>query len=220
MALCLYGIKNKKAMEKTPLSIRIIFVVSRCILICAIFFCLVNIYISTGLFTGNPRDNSVTTVSLPLISKNSESGTAYFYGKEVGIKFVNAHAELEVFDAPRAVLWITGFYMILVALVVLYFSYLFYLFIRNVRDGKIFSADNFKLLRKIGTGLLVLSVFTIIAKRIWEHAFYSEAMIRKVSIAPPEGNFWPLFVSALFLLTLAHIFQKGLELKAENELTI
>lgn len=207
-------------MQKTPLSIRVIYIVSRCILICAIFFCLISVYISISLFTGKGRGNTSTTVSLPIISKNSESGTAYFLGEELDVKFVDARAELEVSEAPKAILWITGIYIILGAFVVLYFAYIFYLFIRNVRDRKIFDTGNFRLLRKLGIGLLVFCVFSMIVKRIWEHAFNSDEMLRKVSITTPDGIFLPLMIGAVFILTLAHIFQKGLELKNENELTI
>jgi hypothetical protein len=181
---------------------------------------MVSILLAYNLFGGHEILDTATTIKIPVTSKTQEEGIVQFRKQDLKVTFVDATAKIDISEAPKAIRWTGSVFLVLQSFAILYFVYMFYCIIRNVRNNIIFDRVNFGLLSKLGWGLIIYGAVSLLIDYLQKYWFTSELMIKKVSITPPNGNFLPLLIGGLFVLTLAHVFQKSLELEKENKLTI
>ena len=95
---------------------------------------------------------------------------------------------------------------------------LFRRFIKKIQPGQPFSTRTLKLLRKSSFAFILLAVFSILQKIIFE---YFVAIPFKIEMSDQAGvfNYWLLFF-AVFMWGLTHVFSNGLNLQQEKDLTI
>jgi hypothetical protein len=112
--------------------------------------------------------------------------------------------------------------------------HLAYRLCRNVRDGEMFSPSNLRLVRGLGLTLIAYSVVAGVCDG-WFHFHRDQPggetlIVEGLAVGAPRtlgfGTYWMLhfsgrlFLTGLLVLILTHVFQRGLELKRENDLTV
>ena len=86
-------------------------------------------------------------------------------------------------------------------------------FINSVKEAKVFTEQNIKLIQKMG--------FNCIAESVLLYVFYISKLkfINIESMRSVNFEFW-LFLFGLTLLTISFVFRKGIQLQKEQDLTI
>lgn len=204
-------------MQKTPLSIRIIDMVTRTIYVLTIILCLGTIFFSFSFSTGIFADKLNMTIRLPVKSDEVQKGSVQFYGHEMEIDYKHAVGEVDSKDAPKAVARTFSVLILTTSAFAVFIMHLFCRFVSNVKNGVVFEIENIKLLRKLGFTLLGLYFFLLIGVQFWIHSFNTEEINPRLSI---DGSQLSVLLSALFIIMISQIFLRGLEIQKENKLTI
>lgn len=206
-------------MQKTPLSIRVIYLIPRLFYFLTILSCLAGMFFSFSLFTGFLAEEMKISLGLPIKSDSEEVGKAIFYGQEMVVTFADAKGKVNFANAPKIVSRILSLLVMVVIAIIFYLAHLFFHFVENVKKGVVFEIENLRILRKLGVTLLVLYFYLLITTPIWKHGFSFGQVDSGFSLHFSGGNV-TILLSGLFLLMLSQIFLRGLELQEENKLTI
>lgn len=206
-------------MQKTPLSIRVIYILSGILHSLTALICLLVIIVSTFLFSGSWLDKLDMSFVVPIKSISEEVGKANFYGQEMDVTFADAKGKVNFMDAPKIVARIFAVQFVLMSLITFFLVHLFFRIIKNVYRGVVFEIDNFNILRKLGISLLGFYFYLLIATQLWKYGFSTNHVISDINLSFGGGT-TPILVGALFLLMLSQIFLRGLEIQKENELTV
>ena len=143
---------------------------------------------------------------------------AYFFGEEIDVVYSDAQGRIKFIDVPKRIAFSYAAFVLVMVPFSLYIVHVFYSFINNVKKGFVFEFRNYKLLRKLGITLLCLYVFVLISSQLWKIGFSAGQIASNVKLS--FGGSIYILLASMFILMLAQIFRKGLELKNENELTI
>jgi len=166
-------------------------------------------------------DDVELNTEIPFKVSVIETGTIDYLGQEVKVKFVDANGKFQFKDTPPIVKRSNTIPMFVIFPMMFWIVSLFHRFITNVYNGKIFEKTNFKLLQKLGLALGILWLFAVVYIHLMKYFFFGEIQFLTIEFVVERGKwFSELFVAALFIYTLSHVFLKGLELQEENELTI
>ena len=103
---------------------------------------------------------------------------------------------------------------------IIFLFYTFRKFIKNVKQGFVFTFDNIHLLKKLSYGIAGFWLFAIAYMQIMYYYVARKIAIENVEVTSEFSNFSGILFLAIFIWVLAHIFETGLKLKEENELTI
>lgn len=207
-------------MQKTPLSIRIIYILTSIVYYLTIITASFGIIFALGLLVGLWGDDVQLHTQMPYEAKILETGTAMYWGQEIQIELVEASGKFHFVDTPAFVARTNAIPMFAIFPLMFWIVFLFHRFIRNVSEGKIFDARNFYLLRKLSYVLTGLWFFTVVYFQILQRVIFREMSFNNIEFSLNTNWFAELLIGALFTWVLSHIFLKGLELKEENELTI
>ena len=110
-----------------------------------------------------------------------------------------------------------GLMILIVMGIGVYLTRAFWPFIKNVKEGKIFTLGNIALLKRIAYILLGLWIFTILYMRIACYYISNRLEFEHVRITDEFSNYKWLLFSALFLWEMAHIFMTGARLQEEKD---
>lgn len=208
-------------MQKTPLSIRVIYILSSIVYYLAIIVSSFGLIFALGLLTGFWGDDVQLHTEMPLKANFEEVGQINFLGTDVKVEVVDAVGKFHFIDTPPLVSRTLAIPMLVIFPMLFWLVYLFHRFIRNVSEGKIFDKSNFMLLRKLGISLAILWFITVIFQNLMRYLVFGEIKFNSIGFSTDGGNWYGgILVGALFTLVLSHVFLKGLELQEENELTI
>jgi hypothetical protein len=210
----------KKVIQKTPLSIQIIYVLTSIVYYLTIITSSFGIIFAIGLFFGLWGDDLNLHSQMPFEANVLETGTAMYWGQNIQLELVEASGKFHYIDTPLIVARTNAVAMFGIFPLIFFVVFLFHRFIRNVSEGKIFDAQNFYLLRKLSYVLAGMWLFTIFYFQLLQRAVFSELSFENLEFSNSGGWYSGLIMAALFTWVLSHIFLKGLELKEENELTI
>ncbi len=207
-------------MQKTPLSIRIIYILTSIVYYLTIIASLLGMIFGIGLLFGFWGDNVQLHTQMPFEASVVETGTAMYWGEEVQIELVEATGKFHYIDTPPIVARTNAIPMFFIFPLMFFMVFLFHRFIRNVSEGRIFDAQNFYLLRKLSYVLTGMWLFTVLYFQLLQRVVFQEMKFESLEFSTSGGWYSGLIIAALFTWVLSHIFLKGLELKEENELTI
>ena len=208
-------------MQKTPLSIRVIYILTSVVYYLTIFASSFGIIFALGLITGFWGDDVQLHTEMPFKANVIETGEVMFLGREVKVELVEASGKFHYIDTPPFVARIHAIPMFVIFPLMFWIVYLFHRFVRNVSEGRIFTERNFRLLRKLGFSLGVLWIFAVVYMNVMKYVFFGELSFNTVGFSSKGGNWFAgVLIGALFTLVLSHIFLQGLKLQEENELTI
>ena len=207
-------------MKTVPLSIRIIHILTVIVYYLSMVACGLVILISLAIFTGILKDDLQLHVEMPVEVDFKEIGQGRFASKSIDLEIVEATGKVHFINTP----WNLGRILAIPLVIIIPFIFLlirqFYLFIRNVKKGNVFDENNFKMLRKIGFGLMGLWFIMIVYMQIFYYSMVKHFRFNNIEITSNERWFEGILVAGILTLVLSHVFMKGREIEAENELTI
>ena len=205
--------------KKPPLSIRIIYWVTNVLFWLSIVISFVMLFDNILLYTGI-ETNVGTSLHLPISINIQETG---HLNQHTTLKLITYSHLSKIVDPPVFIAKKIAIVILFFVLIGIYILWIFRKFIKNVKQGEIFSIHNISLLKKISyvyVGLWL--VRTVFAQFIYSY-FIDHIQLDNVKIL--SGGFFynlnlDLLWNALIIWVLAHIFITGLKLQREKDLTI
>ncbi len=206
--------------QKTPLSIKIIYWFTNFIVGLIALVLVVMVAINILLYTDVLGEDVQLHIELPGTIDLKETGYFNLPDQKVEVELVEVSGKIHFINTPPK---ITRKLMPVIFIAIGFVGFLtwtFRKFIKNVKDGNIFTLKNIALLKRIAYGLVAFWLFEVIYMRI---AFYYISQKLEFENLQVRSEFtdqsWVLFV-ALLIWVLAHIFMTGVKLKEEADLTI
>lgn len=207
-------------MKKTPLSIRIIYILTSIVYYFTIIVSSFGVLFAIGLLLGLFGENLNLHTQMPFEASIKEVGTTMYLGQEIQVQLVEATGKFHYIDTPSIVARTNAIPMFFIFPLMFFVVFLFHRFIRNVSEGRIFDAEIFYYLRKLSYVLAGMWLFTVVYFQLLQRVILREMKFESLEFSSGGGWYSGLIIAALFTWVLSHIFLKGLELKEENELTI
>lgn len=166
----------------------------------------------------------------PTFELTHDSSSSLSLNRADNSLYLSVKGPVDMAKLPMS-LWLVGSSGLLLALLGLFTSYMFMALFQSLANQHVFDKKQINRLTRIGQGLLVFTVLSIGTKVLAAKgaSFYLESYGFIIS-EPTEQNY-NLSISApsseviialtgLCILALAQVFNYGMQLKQENELTI
>lgn len=205
---------------KTPVSIRIIFILNEIIFWLFNLAAIAAVVIAFLVFLNFFGDDLQLQVKLPVAFQANLDGVLMQDNSSLNVRLLDAYGEIQFIDTPLS---LARLFMIPLLLVVggMYFMLsIFRRFIRNVNRGLIFEARNIRRLRVLAFSLLVFWVFWIIYDILMLLFIARDLHFATLEMLNKTQPHATLLIFALVLWALSHIFLRGLKLEEEASLTI
>jgi len=206
--------------QKAPLSIRIIYWLTSfslgmltLVFIGAIIF---NLMVNFNMFS-NELD---LAIELPVKVNFLEKGNLYLNNTDIEVELVEATSRIQFKDTPSFISRKIAFALLIVVSFGIYLFWTFRKFIKNVKDGIVFTMDNIGLLKKLAYGIAAFWLFSTVYLNIVRHYIASKLEFDNIEITSDVSNYSGILYLALFIWVLAHIFMTGLKLQEDQDLTI
>jgi len=159
-------------------------------------------------------------IGMPLGIDINEVGLLEVSGQRVDVQYKEMYGKLHIIDTPREISRVYGFLMLFILSVALYIFMTFKKFITNVYQGAYFDRSNILLLKRIAYALVGVWLFTVFYV-VFQYFYLMQNMEFETVIQSGDFQTYPvLLLVALLIWVLSHIFQKGVELQQDKELTI
>lgn len=207
-------------MKKTPLSIRVIYILTSIVYYLTALVSALGIILAFAILFGFLQNDLQLHVEMPVEVNFDEIGTAVVGGQELKVQIVEAIGKVHLIDTPSFIARRLAIPLLLLFPIVFWLVFLFHRFIRNVREGRVFEKRNFELLQMLGYSLMGLWLLMVVYMQIVRYTLVNDFVFEQIEITGNVRWFAGIFVGGLFTLVLAHIFLKGQQLEEENELTI
>lgn len=149
-----------------------------------------------------------------------EEGTLTLNSLESKVKFVEAIPRIHFINTPMYIIRKVAVILIFLCALVTYFLWVFRKFIVNVKSGLVFTTENINYLKKLAYTIAGFWLFTIVYARIFYYYIAKNVSFENAVVSSEIPNKIGILFIALFIWVLAHIFETGLKLQEENELTI
>ncbi len=159
-------------------------------------------------------------VGIPVQMEVLEIGKLEVKNISADVQFVEMTGKVHIMDTPKEIGKIYGFFIIIILLLFYYMMMTFRTFINNVYKGMYFDRKNIMLLKRIAYGLIGVWIFTVSYAYFQYYYLVKNMTFESIKSMGEVQTFGNILSVALFVWVLSHIFQKGVELKNENELTI
>lgn len=177
------------------------------------------IFIGLGLVF-NLLHNMQLNIGLPIEMDLVETGRFSFGEITTNVELKEIIGKIEFQNAPLIVQRIYGVFMILILSIAYYLMLTFRKFITQVYKGFYFDRTNIMLLKRISYGLLGMWILTVFYG-YFQYFFLVRNLEFQSIVFKGEVETYPaVLLFALLVWVLSHIFQKGVELENENQLTI
>lgn len=207
-------------MQKSPLSIRIIYVLTSIVYYISILLCSLGVILSIVIMLGLIPKDLQLHVEMPVEVNFKEVGTMNYDSRIEEIEIVEAIGKVHFINTPPDLARWLAIPLFIVFPALFWVVFLFHRFIRNVNEGRVFHKKNYILLRRLGYSLMVLWLIMVVYMQVFNHALVSRFKFDLVEVTNNTRWFGGILVGGLFVLVLSQVFLKGKELEEENELTI
>ena len=205
---------------KSPLSIRFIYWTGNfafwasIVLFAACF--IFNILLHAGFFGSDLQLHT----HLPGKVNFLETGILDHEQGEVKVEIVEASARIHFFNTPGFISKKVGIAMQIAIAFAVLLSYFFRSFMINIRRNSYFSVENIRNLKFLSYSIAAFWLYLVIYLRIAYHYFNKQLVFQNIRITDDIPNYPILLFLALMIWVIAHVFETGLKLKEEQELTI
>ena len=206
-------------MNHKPTSVKVIYWMTNVIFWIFAVASIFAIFFAGALIIGL-LDKTQLHVGMPVAMNLNETGLLEYNGQSVDVEFVEMYGKIHFIDAPSAVTRIFGVFMLLALSMGLYIFMTFKKFITNVYHGAYFDRSNIFLLKRISYALIGFWLFAVFYAMFQKFYFLKHLTYESIHVSGEYQTFNGVLIAALLLWVLSHIFQKGVELERENELTI
>jgi hypothetical protein len=206
--------------EKAPLSIRIIYWFTNIILGLLMLVFIASIVFNILLFTNVFGDDVQLHTRLPAKVDFLETGKLHLQNQVIKVELVDATTQIHFIDTPAFITKKVGLVMVVVIIFAGFLTWTFQRFMRNVKNGEVFTIRNISLLKRLAYGIAGFWLFTVVYTQLAYHVMAKYLQFENVRITNEIPSYSGILMAALFLWMLAHIFITGVKLKQENDLTI
>lgn len=207
-------------MQKAPISVRIIYILSLIVFWILIVATSVSFIGNILLETNIIGDEFQLRVQLPITFDVVETGEAKIGHSYNDIRIEEASGKMHIVDTPQYFSKMVLRILFGVLLLVLFMTWKFKLFITNIKNGTIFETSNINNLKHISYGIMVLFLLTKVYEEILYHTLVKFIEFDSLTISGGRADRSDMIIAALLLWVLAHVFMKGVEMKNEQNLTI
>ena len=201
--------------NKVPKSIKLIKKATNFFLIMSVLGCIILIiYSGSIIFSDNDYMIDFKTNNY----SSQESTSIVINGIDYRIPLTQYKKAINIQRLPLIFQILIGIYLTTSSILTVFILYQFKLFISNVLKEKYFDNENVIFLKRISYMFIALWFIKLIPVSIKYYLIYDIDLVKFDGTA--DGlNLSSLFL-ALIIWVLAYIFNKGIELKNENKLTI
>ena len=210
----------KKMKEKAPLSIRVIYWFTNIIFGLLMLGFVASIVFNVLLFTNVFGDDVQLHTRLPVKVDFLETGNLHLRNQDIKVELVDATTQIHFINTPSFITKKVGIMLMIVLLFTIFLTWTFQRFIKNVKNGEIFTIRNISLLKRLAYGIAGFWLFMVIYMQLSYHVMAKYLEFENVRITSEVQSYSGILFIAIFLWMLAHIFITGVKLKQENDLTI
>ena len=206
--------------QKTPLSIKIIYWLTNFSFAILSLVLFATIALNILLYTTSFGDDFQLHTRFPAKVDFLEIGNLHINNQDIEVELVEATAKIHFIDTPKYISKRVAFLLLLVVSGAGYLTWVFRSFIKNVKDGIIFTIKNISLLKRMSYIIVTFWFFTYIYMRIFYYQISRNVEFKNIRIREEMDDNSGILIVALLIWVLAHIFISGLRLQKENDLTI
>ena len=206
--------------KKSPLSIRIIYLLTNIASVLYLFSLAVSITMMALILFDVFGDDMKLTTSFPVKIDFMNEGTIHLGNGEMNIHIVDAQGSIHFDKAPKQIVKVLIPVMILIIPIFGYLLWMFRKFIVNVKNNIIFDIANMIYLRRLGLGLVGLWFIFIVYNRVFYFTIVNRVTLDNAEISSEMPEYAGILLVGLFIWMIAHIFKVGVDLQQEKELTI
>ena len=203
-----------------PLSIRIIFWITEVIYFLSVLLALGALVVLIWSRFAEIPDSFNLVIQSPFVYELEETGSMVMNGVEYPLTLTKINGRIGFPNTPPQIVQWTLISVWIVCTLLFMTVRSIRLFIREIRKGHYFDSKNVGRLKHVALWVLSIWLFT----RIYMYSlseFLPDSLqlpgLQRIAMYDPGSN--EIFI-VLFLWVLSHIFQKGMELQQDNELTV
>ena len=205
--------------QQSILSIKIIYWITNFTFWMYSVVAVIMLFVSVALFFGI-FDDLQLHIGLPISVDLIEKGSLTVSSTVIGVELVEMYGKVHFIDTPIFIGKLYGGFLLAIVTLTFYIFFIFRKFVTNVYLGAYFKLSNIALLKKIAYALLVIWFFTISYAYFQYYYIAKNLEFESLIVVGDVKTSSEILLIALFIWVLSHIFQKGLELQEENDLTI
>ena len=172
------------------------------------------------LYTNYFDDSMQLHVLLPVKVSFIETGLLHLNSQNIKVELVEAISKIHFFDTPNFITRKAGFILFLIVSLTAYFLWVFRLFVKNVKNGIVFTIKNIKHIKTLSYLLLGFWLVLIVYARLVYYYIVTNMHFENIQITNDYQNYSGVLLAALLVWVIAHIFGVGLKLQQDNDLTI
>lgn len=206
--------------HKIPFSIKLLYWLTNIVFVLMILVCalvlLMNVLLYTNVFGEDVQMHAQLPVNVDLL----ETGNLHLNRQNIQVKLVDASAQIHFVDTPEFISRRIGVIVLVVTILILAVVRTFQLFMKNVYKGEVFILRNILLIKNLAYGLFAIWLFTIIYMHLFYYIVAKNLNFENVKIQDDVQSYSGVLIVSLFVWILAHIFEVGLRLKEDKDLTI
>jgi len=207
-------------MKKSPISVRIIYVLSVIVFYLLIVATSVTFVANLLLEIEGVGDDFQLRIQLPVTFNVNETGTTQIYDKPNPVRIEEATGKLYIIDTPVQFTKLMLRFLFPVVALGLFMAWKFKLFITSIKKGVVFEFNNINNLKHISYALLILFVLTKVYEQVLYQTTVKYLNFNSIHIDNGVADRSDMLIVAMLLWVLAHVFMKGQELQEEHDQTI
>jgi hypothetical protein len=182
----------------------------------ASLFVIVIVFNSLGLASTNVN----VGIDIPTSFKVLERGSFNNGDTPIAITITEASGRIMFENAPRQFTAILLLFVVPVIAAFLYMLWLFKGFIKNVKLGNTFKAENIRHLKCIAYVIAGMWLYMQTVYAVYNFYIVPRFSFNTLQFEYSHKLFGGTLFFALFMWVLSHIFEKGAEIEEENRLTV
>lgn len=206
--------------QKSPLSIRILYWVSAAVIYLMYAAFAAAIIFNILLYTDFFGDNLQLHVEFPAEIDIREKGLYEYQGEEIQIEFVEASSRIHFFNTPVSLARKFGIAMLIAFGLMIFIATQFKNLFKKVKNGIVFNEANIKSLKRIAYGITSFWLFTVLYLWILYYSLGGNIEHDGIRLSSTVPNHIYILVLGAFIWVIAHVFEVGLKLQQDQELTI
>lgn len=205
--------------KRTPGSVKIIYWITQVLFWLFTAAALFAVLFTIGMSLNLLKDFKLS-MGLPVEMEVVETGEFTLGEQTLSVQLKEMIGKIEFKKPPILLQRLYGVFVLIILSITYYLFMTFRSFITQVYKGFYFERKNILLLKRISYGLIGIWIF-IVFYAFFQYFFIVKRLNFESMIVQGKIETYPsILVFALIVWVLSHIFQKGVELQNENELTI
>ena len=206
--------------QNAPFSLRVIYWLTNFSLVILLLASLAAVAFNIALLFNVFGNDLQLHTQFPVKVDFLETGLLTINNSQHDVELVNASTQIHFINTPVFIAQRVGLFLLAVLGITWYLLFIFRRFLKNVKEGNTFTVDNIKILKHIAYGLAGMWLFTLIYLRLFYYFVATNVSFEHIKVSNEFIDIDSVLIGAIFIWILAHIFETGLKLQQEKDLTI